>query len=249
MSNYFYVYMLVDPQTSLPFYVGKGSGYRPNKHLNETAENTENYKKYCFIKGLRSKGLEPLIVKVRENLFEDEAYQIEADTIQLYGRKDIDPGGILTNICIDNRPPRPKWDDERRQKASDLMKGNTRWDRGGAPYPERAKKLISQKLLENHPNRGKPLYTLYVEKYGEELAAVKWEERRKKQSESNTGRRHTDESKQKMREVKREANKGRVHITLLGEDLNQHKFVLKTEVEKYVEAGWVIGRIGFSRHR
>lgn len=58
----YFVYSLVDPETNLPFYIGKGTGDRPKHHLYETKENTSNYLKWCKIQSIRSKGLEPLIV-------------------------------------------------------------------------------------------------------------------------------------------------------------------------------------------
>jgi hypothetical protein len=62
----FYVYVYYHPETNMPFYIGKGTGTRYMKHLSETKENTENYKKWAVIQGLRNKGLEPIIKKVFE---------------------------------------------------------------------------------------------------------------------------------------------------------------------------------------
>jgi NUMOD3 motif len=103
--NEYYVYQYIDPITKLPFYIGKGSGDRMYRHLQETKENTENRKKYAVIKGLQNKGYEPIIDKIADNLTEEEAYNLEAELIEKYGRRDLDEGGILTNICTDNRPP------------------------------------------------------------------------------------------------------------------------------------------------
>lgn len=249
MENKFYVYRLTDPRTNLPFYIGKGCDYRCYKHLTETAENTENYKKYCYIQGLRNKGYEPIVEKIKEHMSESDAYDLETELIQQYGRIDIDLNGILTNICLDNRPPRTKWTDERRKKTSEFMKGNKNWSRGDAPYPESAKKIISRKLRENHPNRGKTAYSVFVKKYGEEQAAIKWNEMIKKRSDANTGRIHTAESKENMKKAQEFANKGRIHITLLGETENQYKFINPSELAYYLNNGWVKGRIGFSAHK
>lgn len=104
-EKYYYVYIYRHPITRLPFYVGKGLDKRMFVHLNETFENTENRKKYAVIKGLLNKGLKPLIGRYAKNLDESAAYDIEERLIAKWGRRDIDPGGILTNICANNRPP------------------------------------------------------------------------------------------------------------------------------------------------
>ena len=102
----YYVYQLIDPFTNLPFYIGKGKSSRCFKHLKETKENTENYKKWACIEGIRNKGGYPLVEKVFVDLSEEEAYNKEKELIEFYGRRDLDVGGILTNICIDSRPPK-----------------------------------------------------------------------------------------------------------------------------------------------
>lgn len=104
----YYVYMYIDPRTNLPFYIGKGSGDRYKVHLYETKETTENYKKWAYIQGLKNKNLEPIIEIVGEYEEETEAYNHETILIKKYGRKNIDADGILTNMCIDNRPPNSK---------------------------------------------------------------------------------------------------------------------------------------------
>lgn len=103
--NRYYVYQYIDPRTNLPFYIGKGKGNRYLAHLKETADTVENKRKREHIQQLASLGLEPTIVKFQENLSEDIAYTLEAQLIKKYGRKDFDPNGILTNICLDGRPP------------------------------------------------------------------------------------------------------------------------------------------------
>jgi hypothetical protein len=77
-------------------------------HLLETKDKTENRKKYAYIKGLRNKGLDPMLQKLKFFEIEQEAYEFEAFLIKLYGRKDFEENGILTNVCLDNRPPNAK---------------------------------------------------------------------------------------------------------------------------------------------
>lgn len=47
-SSGYYVYAYLDPWSKIPFYVGKGSSYRWKRHLMETKDNTENYKKMGY---------------------------------------------------------------------------------------------------------------------------------------------------------------------------------------------------------
>jgi len=101
----YYVYMLLDPRTNKPFYVGKGKGNRAKFHLKETIETTINIRKYNKIQSILKNGLEPKIVYHAIELTEVDAYNAEANLIKQYGRKGYDTHGILLNICEDNRPP------------------------------------------------------------------------------------------------------------------------------------------------
>jgi hypothetical protein len=101
----YYVYILIDPRTNKPFYVGKGKGNRAKFHLKETIETTINIRKYNKIQSILKNGLEPKIVYHAIELTEVDAYNAEANLIKQYGRKGYDTHGILLNICEDNRPP------------------------------------------------------------------------------------------------------------------------------------------------
>ena len=100
----YYVYSYRDPQSSLPFYIGKGCGHRKYKHLKETKESTENYLKWCKIQSILKRGEEPIIDILFESVDEQETYDKEAELISQYGRIGFDDG-CLTNRCIDARPP------------------------------------------------------------------------------------------------------------------------------------------------
>jgi hypothetical protein len=105
MNNY-YVYFLLDPTNFyLPFYIGKGKETRWQDHLTETIETTLNKRKFYKIEKIRRSGNEPKVLFYAVDLAEDEAYTIEDEQILRFGRKDYDPGGILTNICLGARPP------------------------------------------------------------------------------------------------------------------------------------------------
>jgi len=140
----FYVYEYIDPVTNLPFYIGKGTGNRMFVHLKESLESTGNKRKTKHILNLQAQGLEPIVRKVQEDMTEDSAYDLEMQLIQKYGRKGLDPNGILLNYCIDNRPPHRYGKDhhqyskpiitehteETKRKISLAHKGRPSWHKG-----------------------------------------------------------------------------------------------------------------------
>jgi hypothetical protein len=104
----YYIYALIDNRSNLPFYIGKGKteNQRHLDHFNETIDNTDNRHKFFKIQCLRGQGYEIPVNVLAENIIDEaHAYEIEAAFIKKYGRENLDAGGILTNICIDNRPP------------------------------------------------------------------------------------------------------------------------------------------------
>lgn len=98
--NNFYVYHLVDPKISLPFYVGKGKGYRLYEHENDTVRGiTPNKNKllYYKIKKILKNSGKINYVKIKENMSEREALTLEMGEISKYGRRNIKTG-ILCNL-------------------------------------------------------------------------------------------------------------------------------------------------------
>ena len=85
-----YVYMLVDPQTGVPFYVGKGRGERFAQHGQEAmlseveTERDEANEKIAQIRAVREAGFEPEIWIVRHGMKSDVEYtSVEAACIDL----------------------------------------------------------------------------------------------------------------------------------------------------------------------
>lgn len=118
----FYIYALIDKRTNLPFYIGKGKidNQRHLDHFKETIVNTDNRHKFYKIQYLKEQGYEiPVSIIENDIVDEDIAYAKEAHYIKLYGRENIDEGGILTNICLDHRPPSRK---NKKQSADHVQK-------------------------------------------------------------------------------------------------------------------------------
>jgi len=95
-TNFYYVYALKDPRSSLarPFYVGKGTGSRAYDHL-VTPDRT---RKYARIKDIVDAGAKPLIDILVEDLTEAQALRLEAELISAFGTEDT--GGLLTNAVV-----------------------------------------------------------------------------------------------------------------------------------------------------
>ena len=79
-----------------PFYIGKGSLERYKKHLIENKRDNNRHKKNT-IKKIQKNGLEPIIIKVLENVNEQTAFDKEIELIWVIGRADLKMGS-LTNM-------------------------------------------------------------------------------------------------------------------------------------------------------
>ena len=99
----YYVYLLIDPRTNLPFYVGKGTGNRVIHHYQDRCKSY-NLHKERKIKKLKKLGYEPKWEIIFETQSEQEALKAETENILKWGRKGIETNGILTNIKLDGAP-------------------------------------------------------------------------------------------------------------------------------------------------
>lgn len=97
----YYVYLLLDTRKldKPPFYVGKGKDDRAYSHFLNEGIDPHNPRKSYTIQAIRKVNLEPEIIFYASQLTDDRACDIETQLIKQYGRRGIDPGGILTNIA------------------------------------------------------------------------------------------------------------------------------------------------------
>jgi hypothetical protein len=201
----YYVYVLKDPRTDLPFYVGKGQGNRAHDHLNKNLQgkDTENPYKDHVIRQILAEGLLLDIEYVYHTDDESNAYDYEAMLIKRYGRRRYEIDGILTNLCEDNRPPHNEYSVERRQKYRDRMIGNKL--NTGRKQSESEKALRAQSLRKAY-DTGTRVVT---------------ERMRQSSSETHKGKVISEETRSKMRDSARKAKsswKGKSEVEILGAD-------------------------------
>lgn len=148
LNTTYYVYMLINPFTNIPFYVGKGKGNRcfrhiqKNQHTNLYCKNTINKIKYL--------GGEPIIQKFCYGT-EEYCLDVEKKLIAHFGKK-WNKTGCLTNIVdggVGTSGGSYKMTEEHRQN---IIKGTT-----GIKRSEETKIKIStsrkgMKLSDSHKN-------------------------------------------------------------------------------------------------
>lgn len=89
----YYVYLLIDPRTDKPFYVGKGHGNRVNQHVLGALEtDLDEVKKLKRIHEIINDDLEVGHIIVRHGLSSDAAFEVECALIDYIGMSN------LTNI-------------------------------------------------------------------------------------------------------------------------------------------------------
>ncbi len=118
VAKQYYVYLLVDPQSNLPFYVGKGCGYRawhhtkvvqswirvgcPTDHYFFCANKHKAYK----IRKILEAGHEPVVEILMETESEGEALRFEAEKIAEVGLENltnIQPDGKYSEVSEETR--------------------------------------------------------------------------------------------------------------------------------------------------
>lgn len=98
-KNKFYVYVYEDPDTKIPFYVGKGNGARAKSHLISVQRNhkkvseSKNMFKVYKIRKILDSGKEP-IIKLIYCDDEESAFDLERLMIGMIGRRNIKTGPL-----------------------------------------------------------------------------------------------------------------------------------------------------------
>lgn len=221
MDNIFFIYIYLDPRKPgdynygeyhfdhEPFYGGKGKGKQIDYHLNQAKrENSKdpNVFKIGKIRHMLEEGLEPIRYKIKENLLEQEALELEKLLIATIGRYDLGLGP-LTNLTgggegVCGWIPSKQW----REKKSDSLKGHIAWNKGKKcpqigkaikgriPWNKGKKGIYSEESLElmriNHPDQSGENNPMFGKHHTVES--------NKKNSESHKGIPRSEESKRKQ---------------------------------------------------
>lgn len=115
----YYTYVLIDPVTRQPFYVGKGTGNRMYHHWrNRNAKNIGNPVVKQKLKQIEVQNLKPIYERVLFNVDEKTALYKEQELIQLYGRLDIGTG-ILCNFTDGGERGSSSWSPQTRKRKSE----------------------------------------------------------------------------------------------------------------------------------
>ena len=231
----FYVYIYLDPLFKadvsygalhfdhIPIYVGKGKNKRMTDHLKFTNNPIFRNK----IAWWKAHNIAPIIVKLRDNLTESEAWMLEKDYIAAIGRKDQGKGTLLNLTDGGDGPSgRTAWNkgkarktpltdaqkalisaankgkivsSETKQKISATLKGR--------PKSEETKAKLRQKNLgkSNHPNKGKTgVWSPEQLAQAAEKRKQYWTEaKRADHGRKFSGRKLSDEHKQKILESRK----------------------------------------------
>lgn len=96
MSNYYYVYILTDPRSQEPFYIGKGKGNRMHMHQLEACNaNFPNKPHHDRIVEIIDDGLTILYTKIIDESTEVVALDLERKYIEKIGRVNQGSGPLL----------------------------------------------------------------------------------------------------------------------------------------------------------
>jgi NUMOD3 motif len=157
-ENIYYVYQIICPNTDIVKYVGKGKGTRCYEHLRDKGIAAHNARLNGWIRNLIEANNPPIIIKVIENVDEQQAYNIEEAQIKLHGRLGYDDGGVLFNVLENGSAPNNKGKDhpwfgrnhtqESKDKISKANTGKISNNKGktGIHTPETLKKMSDAKI-------------------------------------------------------------------------------------------------------
>ena len=133
-----------------PIYIGKGSSRKQlYRHLNEAKNNfINNPIKFHKIKHILNIGLNPIILKLKENLTEIDAYELEKKLVALIGRLK-NKTGPLSNLKEGGQGAEINPPIELRKLFGCGTKGKTYEQ----IYGEQKAKELKQKRIESNKNR------------------------------------------------------------------------------------------------
>lgn len=262
----FYVYVYLNPLKSgdynyenlyfeyEPFYIGAGKNGRYLYHLEESKKENfldSNKHKINIIKQILKNNLEPIIIKLKENLNYEEAFSYwEKYYIKLIGRDDLGVGP-LTNLT-DGGDGLINPSEETRNKLSISFK-KTFEERYGL---EKGKKM-RQECSERSKGEGNPNYVKIKKEVIKNIINLYFYEFKSPKEISNIYniginkiRRILKENNIKMRTIS-ESKKGKAkpfkgRIPLIYN--NKQFYTMPEDLEKYLNLGYKQGSIKKGKH-
>ena len=187
-----------------PFYVGKGKG---DRKVRMNGYNVFFKDKYSEI--LEETGVKPTSEILLGGLLESKAFEMEIMLINLIGRSILNEGP-LTNIAQGGcGVAGQELSEEHKCKLSASLKGRRPWNTG-RKLSEEHKSKIARPGKENgfygkrhsdiNKNKHSEFMKIHIEKYGAmRKGAVLSSETKAKISNGRIGKKHTEETKRKMR--------------------------------------------------
>ena len=182
-----YVYTLIDPRNNLPFYVGKGSGERCNAHVVEAKYYVKRKSlKLNKIRKLMRLGMEPIVVKVEENVSDKQALDLEC--LLIAEMRDL--GFALTNMTDGGDGAKGyKHTEEHKQMMREKFKGRIVTE-------EHRQKMCKPKSEQGRKNIAEARLTTDYRPSEEHKQKIS--KALKGKPNNNKGYKHSDESKAKM---------------------------------------------------
>ena len=211
MAKTYYVYLLIDPISGEPIYVGKGSGWRIYLHATSARKGKiphGNIELFKILRNIQNNGQKIIHRKVLETSDEQLAFNKERELITQYGRRDQGTG-ILTNLS-DGGDGQSGYQhtEESKRKLSKSSSGenNPMYGMSGEKAPG-WKRVVTEETRQKLSKalRGREFSKEHREKLRQaNTGKVIPEATRCRMSEAHIGVTHTEESKQKIRAAKKE---------------------------------------------
>lgn len=188
MNNHAYVYILLDPITNEPFYVGKGHGGRAQGWLTDKKINPVTSR----ISDIRKTGGEP-IIEISELMSEDDAWAEEKALIASIGRVRLGTGPLL-NKTSGGDGGSIDWSDESREKLSNTLAEY--WtEEKKLEMSEKQKQIWTDEKRQEASELSHALLTPeFIQNIKDKTKEAMTPEVRAKAADKNRGRTHTPEA-------------------------------------------------------
>lgn len=278
VDNIYYVYAYLDPRKIgfssdsfcfdfEPFYIGYGSKNRYLSHLLAVVQN--NTKRVSLktnkIKSLLSQGIEPIIIKIAENLSKQDAIDIEKHLISKIGTILDVPGlprGCLTNAAPGGHGGSFHASEEFKKKTSERMKNRIVSEetkikisiaRTGTKHTSESKEKIKNSVTEmfkdpekrekiSKANKGRKLQGEHMTRHVERLSKMN-KDPGKIQKALETRSWYTEHSDKTVSKISNSVSSYYANnkIVWVHND-DESKRISEIELDKYLSLGWELGR-------